>query len=186
MPLNPHTRQCKGKSRRTGKPCRNPAVTGSDYCRLHGGGALGNRSRTGMPKPPGSGGPPPKGHQNARRHGVYSKHLTPEEERVYERLVEGYLADLGDLSDEELALVERIAWLETRWKTAAKADAPYRALNHLHKLVWNETETYCILPEVTGERAQAERRKLIEIVYALSQRMYAFIYTPLAVKDMDP
>ena len=36
-----------------------------------------------------------------------------------------------------------------------------------------------------GERAEAERRKLVEIVYALSRRMYTFIYMPLAVKDED-
>ena len=36
-----------------------------------------------------------------------------------------------------------------------------------------------------GERAEAERRKLVEIVYALSRRMYAFIYMPLAVRDED-
>ena len=186
MPLNPHARQCKGRSRRTGESCRNPAVTGSDYCRLHGGGALGNRSRTGMPKPEGSGGPPPKGHQNTRRHGVYSKHFTDEEQHFYEEILAGYLADFDELSPEERGLVERIAFLETRWKTATRAEAPYRALNHLHKLVWNETETCYALPLVTGERAQSKRRELVEIVYALSRRMYAFIYTPLAVKDDDP
>ncbi|MBL6975782.1 MAG: hypothetical protein ISR64_08640 [Deltaproteobacteria bacterium] len=138
-----------------------------------------------MPKPAGSGGPPPKGSQNARRHGVYSEHLTPEEENTYETLLAGYLAEFDGLSAEEHGLVERVAFLETRWKTAARAGAPYRALNHLHKLVWSETETYCCLPPVMGERAEAERRKLVEIVYALSRRMYTFIYMPLAVKDED-
>ena len=28
---------CNGKSRRTGKPCRQPAVNGSKFCRYHGG-----------------------------------------------------------------------------------------------------------------------------------------------------
>jgi len=138
-----------------------------------------------MPKPSGSGGPSPKGHQNARRHGVYSKHLTPEKQHLYEALLAGYVAKFHALSAEERGLIERVAFLETRWNTATKAGAPYRALNYLHKLVWNETETYCALPPTTGARAAAERRRLVEIVYSMSRRMYAFIYAPLAVKDAD-
>ena len=176
MPLNPHARQCKGKSKRTGQPCRNPAVTGSDYCRLHGGGALGNRSRTGMPKPPGSGGPPPKGHQNARRHGVYSDRLTNAEQTLYEAILAGYLQEIDTPSVSESLSIKRVSLLETKWNTAIKACAPYRALNHLHRLVWNETEA---LEDSRQSRDGAgDRGKTpIEIVWALSRRMWADICT---------
>ena len=184
MPLNPHARQCKGKSRRTGKPCRNPAVVGSDYCRLHGGGALGNRSRTGMPKPPGSGGPPPKGSQNARRHGVYSEHLTPEEQSAYEGILAGYIRKVHKPSAKERRFLERVAFLEAKWNTAAAANPPYRALNLLHRLTWNETESLYDLPRRQTPDA-AGGKTPSEILYALVRRMYARIYTPLAVIDTE-
>jgi len=37
MPLHAHSIKCKGKSRRDGHPCKNLAVTGREYCRMHGG-----------------------------------------------------------------------------------------------------------------------------------------------------
>ena len=49
--------RCGAHSRRTGDPCRAPAVRGSKRCRMHGGAA-------------GSGGQP--GNQNALKNGEYS------------------------------------------------------------------------------------------------------------------
>ena len=184
MPLNPRARQCKGRSRRTREACRNPAVTGSDYCRLHGGGALGNRSRTGMPKPPGSGGPPPTGHQNARRHGVYSERLTPEEQSAYEAILAAYLREIHKPSVSERRFIARVAFLETKWNTATAAGARYRALNHLHRLLWNETESLYDLPH-RRTPADAGGKTPSEIIYALVRRMYAHIYTPLATTDTE-
>lgn len=37
--LNEHAAKCTAKSKRTGNPCRNAAVTGATVCRLHGGAA---------------------------------------------------------------------------------------------------------------------------------------------------
>lgn len=177
MPLNPNARQCKGKSRRTGRPCRNPAVTGSDYCRLHGGGALGNRSRTGLPKPLGSGGPPPKGHQNARKHGAYSESLTNEEQTLYEAILAGYLQEVDNPSVPERRSIKRVSLLETKWNTAINAGAPYRALNRLHRLLWDETEA---LEDSRRSRngVRTQGKTPIEIVWALSRRMWNEIYTP--------
>ena len=47
--------RCHARSKRTGKPCRAPAVRGYNVCRMHGarGGA-------------------PKGSKNALKHGYYS------------------------------------------------------------------------------------------------------------------
>ena len=47
-----------GAKTRSGKSCRSPAVHGNKRCRMHGGA-------------PGSGAP--RGNQNARKHGLYTK-----------------------------------------------------------------------------------------------------------------
>ena len=51
------SQRCGAKTR-SGKPCQSPAVHGNKRCRMHGGA-------------PGSG--PPKGNQNALKHGLYRK-----------------------------------------------------------------------------------------------------------------
>ena len=53
MPLPHIKRLCKVKKcKRTGKPCRNPAVEGKAVCKTHGGGTK-KRVREGTRKPPG-------------------------------------------------------------------------------------------------------------------------------------
>jgi hypothetical protein len=47
--------RCHAKSKRSGKPCRSPAVRGSKVCRMHGAAAGA-----------------PRGNRNAWRHGNYS------------------------------------------------------------------------------------------------------------------
>jgi len=58
-------RRCKGFKRHTGERCNGKAVKGSDYCRCHGGQAVGHmgRTRKGMRPPRGTGAP--KGNTNA-------------------------------------------------------------------------------------------------------------------------
>ena len=46
--------RCGAKSKRTGKPCRAPAVRGYRVCRMHG-----------------AGGGAPEGNRNALKHGLY-------------------------------------------------------------------------------------------------------------------
>lgn len=48
--------KCGAYSRRTGKPCRQPAMK-NGRCRIHGGKSTG----------------PPKGNQNALKHGFYTR-----------------------------------------------------------------------------------------------------------------
>ena len=118
-------RRCKANSRQSGKPCKNKAVPGSDYCRLHGGGALGNKGGRGRPKgspkPPGAGGPPPKGNTNAVKHGGYSARLLPEEQEHYERIKAAFEEELG--GDEKLSAADRLLvfWLATNGAKIASA-----------------------------------------------------------------
>lgn len=48
--------RCRARSKRSGKPCRAPAVRGKPVCRMHG-----------------AGGGAPAGNRNARRHGRYGR-----------------------------------------------------------------------------------------------------------------
>jgi uncharacterized protein YjcR len=53
-PMN-QARRCRARSKRSGKPCRAPAVNGWAVCRMHG-----------------AGGGAPRGNKNALKHGLYS------------------------------------------------------------------------------------------------------------------
>jgi glucans biosynthesis protein len=59
--------RCRARSKRSGKPCRSPAVKGSAVCRMHGarGGA-------------------PKGNRNALKHGRFSAEATRDRRVVAE------------------------------------------------------------------------------------------------------
>ena len=100
--------RCKGLLRHTGERCRGKAVKGSDYCRRHGAQALGNKggAKKGTPKPPGAGGPPPKGNTNAVKHGGYSARLLPDEQEHYERIKAAFEEELG--GEEKLSASDRL------------------------------------------------------------------------------
>jgi uncharacterized protein YjcR len=69
--------RCHATSKRSGKPCRSPAVSGHSVCRMHG-----------------VGGGAPKGNRNGLQHGLYtaeaieSRHLVAELTRQARELVE--------------------------------------------------------------------------------------------------
>ncbi len=166
MPLNENQNTCAGKSRRTGLPCTQPAVNGSNYCRLHGGGGLGNRGRRGMPKPPGSGGPPPKGNQNARKHGAYSAKLPPDEMAIYEKHLEQYLSDVPNPSVTDRRALERLAILETKWQVAVTQGAPPDALDTLHRLLHRELKALQVTRE-SKDTARTSGTTPAEVMAAL-------------------
>ena len=67
--------RCRARSKRTGKPCRGPAVRGWAVCRMHGasGGA-------------------PKGNRNALKHGRYTAEAIAER-----RAIRMLLREAGEL-----------------------------------------------------------------------------------------
>jgi hypothetical protein len=138
MPLNENQNTCHGKSRRTGKPCGQPAVTGSNFCRLHGGGALGNRSRTGMPKPPGSGAPPPKGNMNGWKHGAYSSRLPPAEQDRYEKIRASYDELFENANAIDNDCIHRLAMFQTKLEAAIENGAPGDAIEALQRMIHRE------------------------------------------------
>jgi len=116
-------RRCRGLSRHTGERCRNKAAPGSNYCKFHGAQALGNKGggKKGQPKPPGAGGPPPKGNTNAVKHGGYSARLLPDEQEHYERIKAAFEEELG--GDEKLSAADRLLvhWLASNGAKIASA-----------------------------------------------------------------
>jgi uncharacterized protein YjcR len=62
-------KHCQARSKRSGMPCRSPAVRGWAVCRMHG-----------------AGGGAPRGNKNALKHGFYSATAVAERRRLRELL----------------------------------------------------------------------------------------------------
>jgi hypothetical protein len=88
--------QCKAFARSTGAQCQAKAVPGKEVCRVHGGASEGA----------------PKENQNAKKHGIYGKHLTEEEK-----------ADFDDVSARIGTLDAEITLLRFRMRRALDAEA---------------------------------------------------------------
>jgi hypothetical protein len=88
--------QCKAFARSTGAQCQAKAVPGKEVCRVHGGASEGA----------------PKENQNAKKHGIYGKHLTEEEK-----------ADFDDVSAKLGSLDAEITLLRFRLMRALDAEA---------------------------------------------------------------
>ena len=134
-------RRCKGIARLTGKPCRKSAVPGSDYCRLHGGGAVGHKGGKGRPKgspkTPGSGRDLTKGHMLSVKHGGYSARLLPDEQEHYEVVkadLEEELGGQGNLSVSDRLLILRVAANAAKITVATEKDAGPEVLVPLQRL----------------------------------------------------
>lgn len=75
--------RCGAHSRRTGQPCRSPAVRGKKRCRMHGG-AFRSGAR--------------KGNKNALKTGEYTREAIAEYREVG-RLIRAVSEGLGDIED---------------------------------------------------------------------------------------
>jgi len=127
-------RQCKAKSKRSGERCRNPAVVGFEVCRMHGA----NKPKRGVPpgrapgsaKPAGSGGPAWR-NANARKHGIYTGRLTPEEKELAATIQADFEKDLGGpdaLSAADRLLLPWLAANAAKLTFASEQGAPPKAL----------------------------------------------------------
>lgn len=132
--------QCLGMSRQSGQRCRNQSVPGSNYCKFHGGGAVGNKGggRRGKPKPPGSGGPPPKGSANALKHGIFSARLPEGERGRYEELRASYEELFCDANAIDKDCIHRLAMFQTKLEVAIEKGAPGDSLEALHRMIHRE------------------------------------------------
>jgi hypothetical protein len=163
-PVKKEKRICKGFRRSAGhegEPCKMPAVEGSDYCKYHGGGAVGKKTGKGRPKgspkPKNSGGPPPKGNQNARKHGAYSARLLPDEQAVYEQIKAQFATELGadNLTASDQRLIHQLAVVSAKFDSAVENGAPPDALHTLNRMVLD------LLRELKATRASKDSGALI-------------------------
>jgi hypothetical protein len=130
-------RQCKAKSKRSGERCRNPAVVGFEVCRMHGAnkpkrGVSPGRA-PGSAKPEGSGGPAWR-NWNARKHGIFSGRLTPEEKELAATIQAEFEKDLGGadkLSAADRMLLSFLAANAAKLTSGSELGAPPKALRTL-------------------------------------------------------
>ncbi len=180
-PIKKKKRICKGFRRSAGhegEPCKMPAVEGSDYCKFHGGGAVGKKTGKGRPKgspkPKGSGGRPPKGHTNSVKHGAYSARLLPDEQERYDAIKSRFLKELGstNLSAADERLIHQLAAVSAKFDLALEKGAPPDALTQLSRLVMDH------LRELKATRASKDNNTLTgnspaEVVAALLMKVRA-------------
>ena len=161
--------KCKGFSRRTGEPCGNWSVRGSDYCKFHGGGAVGHKKgggrKKGSKKPENAGGPAYR-NTSGLKHGAYSPKLQPDEMPVYEQFLTDYLEDVPNPSVTDRRALERLAVLETKWHTAVSQGAPPDALDTLHRLLHRELKALQVTRE-SKDTASTAGTTPAEVIAAL-------------------
>ena len=134
--------RCKARSKSTHKHCRQPAVEGSDFCRLHGGvKAEGSAKANPVGKPkgkekrkqesPGA----PRQNTNALRHGAYSPRLSPDEEPIYEEKRKAFTEALGtvDVFDEQI--IHLLSLISTKVDQAAMKGAEHAAYASMVKQI---------------------------------------------------
>ena len=146
-------KQCKARSKTTGKQCKNPAVKGFDVCRMHGAHAEGSKRpgrKPGSKKPTGSGGAPPKGNTNALKHGAYSPRLPPDELPVYEDILARYMKDVHEPSETDKMTLERLAIYETKLRVAVEQGGSHDALDVLDRLLNRNLKALRVTRESKG------------------------------------
>lgn len=142
MPV-PDDKRCQGTSRTTGKRCGLRAVPPSRFCFYHGAQALGNKGGRGVPKgtpkPPGSGGPPPKGSANAMTTGVATPKMPARMEDVRQALLMRYLREFENPTEIDRMSLGRAAAVEAKFVFAvADPDCPASTLDTLHRILHRE------------------------------------------------
>jgi len=151
-------RRCKARSKSTHKRCRQPAIEGSDFCRLHGGvKAEGSAKANPVGKPKekekGKQGSPgaPRQNINALKHGAYSPRLSPEEEPIYEEKRKAFTEALGtvDVFDEQI--VHFLALISTKVDQAVMKGAEHAAYGGMIKQILD------LMKELKATRASRDR-----------------------------
>ncbi len=152
--INPHARPCAATSKKTGKPCANPAVAGSDFCRMHGGKGLevaeatsetnAKAQKTDQANSSHRRGARP-GNKNAVTHGAYALTLLPEEQAIYEQKQAQFLAEIGAADVFDRQVIHVLSLIAAKLDLAAAKGAPAEALipisNEILKLLRSLKET---------------------------------------------
>jgi len=152
-------RRCQAISKKTGKPCRQPAVEGTELCRMHGAPeatAAGAEDCGELPVPAEEGvrgsarpGAPERNH-NARLHGGYSARLLPEEQPIYEEKMAAFSAALGAMDTFDRELVHLLSLISTKVDQAVMRGADHAAYAGMVKQILD------LLRELKATRASRD------------------------------
>jgi len=127
-----HGNLCKAISKITGKPCSQPAMSGSDYCRIHKDEFLTEEAGEETPDWQAGSEHRNKGGQegniNAVKHGAYSMQLLPEEESVYQEMNKAFTQQLGEVDAFDNHVVHFLSLLSAKVNISASRGAPAEAL----------------------------------------------------------
>lgn len=170
-------RICKASRRSAGhegEPCKMPAVEGSDYCKYHGGGSVGKKTGKGRPKglPKTGGGLPPKGNQNAKKHGGYSTRLEPEEQARYESIRSRYTEGFESLTEIDKDCIHRLAMFQVKLESALEKGAPGESLEPLQRMIHRELKALQATREAKDNTGQTGNSPA-EVVAALLMKVQA-------------
>ena len=129
-----HARQCTAVSSRTGRQCRQPAIKGTELCRLHAG--IGDRTSTGKPRKTRK---RRRGAQddnlNARTHGAYAPRLLPDEEPLYEEKRKAFTEALGGVDVFDRELVHLLSLIAVKVDMAVMKGAEHAAYGGMIKQI---------------------------------------------------
>lgn len=147
----PDRPKCGAHSRRTGRPCTNPPLTGKSRCRMHGGASTGS----------------PKGVANAEIHGLYSKALQPAEAESFNRHLKALLAD------PKTALVASAALIHTHAERLVRQSPDgFLKLEKTRKTIPGESKQTDDGVSIAGVEVEIERtEKHVEITLPLSEAL---------------
>ena len=129
-----HARQCTAVSSRTGKRCRQPAMTGTELCRLHdrlGEHASGEEPRKARRRRRGA----QDDNLNARTHGAYAPRLLPDEEPLYEEKRAAFTEALGGVDVFDRELVHLLSLIAVKVDMAVMKGAEHAAYGGMIKQI---------------------------------------------------
>jgi hypothetical protein len=127
------SQHCKATSSSTGKPCRQPAIKGTDFCRFHQPDSSGVKSKSKVETPSRKPGKP--GNANARKHGAYSSRLLPEEIPLYEEKREAFTAALGEVDVFDEQIVHLLALISVKADASMMQGAEHAAYGGMIKQI---------------------------------------------------
>ena len=168
--------RCAATSRQTGKRCKLKAIPPSKFCFYHGAHSLGNKHGKGVPKgtpkPPGAGGPPPKGNANALTHGAYTSKMPPEMKQMRESLLIRYMRAVDNPTEVDQRTVERVATLDAKLAFALDdPECPASTLDTLTRLLHLELKSLK-LTRVQQETSSSGTTP-VEVIAAIMKKVEA-------------
>jgi len=159
--------KCEGTNRRTGDRCGNKPEAGSKFCRYHGGG---NQNAAGRPPESVAGlGYSEPGNLHAYRHGAYTSRLPPDEQPLFDAILEAYSAELENPTATDRMGLQRLAMFETKLQRAVELCAPPDAVETLSRLIHQELKALK-LTRATKDGGKALGKTAAEVIQALLMR----------------